>query len=106
MVLILGLMILTTGCTTTPVIPADYSNMIKNVEDISNAGNITPEQKEVLQHTIAGLNQLDELAKENATLRDDVISASKTTSRVIYVIVGGAIIIIILLGISRLLRPV
>lgn len=103
--LIFAVLLLVAGCKTAPVIPTDYTLLSNEVSGIVNAENITPEQKIILQHSAAGLKQADAIATENTKLRDELITASKATSRVVYVLVGGAIIIIILIGAIRILRP-
>ena len=78
----------------------------KELEDMSKADNLTPEQKVILKHAAVNLQQAEKESKEIEKLQKQIVSESKLAGagRMIYTIIGAAVFAVLAMFVFKFLK--
>lgn len=78
----------------------------KELEDMSKADNLTPEQKVILKHAAVNLQQAEKESKEIEKLQKQIVSESKLAGagRMAYVIIGAAVFAVLAMFVFKFLK--
>ena len=84
--------------------PADLS--ARELENMSKADNLTPEQKVILKHAAVNLKQAEKESKEIEKLQKQIVSESKLAGagRMAYVIIGAAVFAVLAMFVFKFLK--
>lgn len=84
--------------------PADLS--ARELENMSKADNLTPEQKVIIKHAAVSLQQMTKESKEIEKLQKQVLSESKMAGagKMAYVIIGAVVFAVIAMFVFKFVK--